>query len=132
MKRTVFLGVLVTLLFGGCEINVESSDSFTDDDSIAVEGDVTFPEDSVSFDTESTSDDDSGKSSECIPTLPEGTLVKCEGWYDTYKVQWDMKTCTASIWDLSEDPPPIAKNVPPDILLNGSEEYGLVCVPIDE
>lgn len=137
----VITALVVSIAFG-CDLNdVDSVDVSmvkpdttesppVGEDSWSEQSDIT----SESLDSESTFVDSAGELMECIPTVPEGALVECKDYTGIFKVIWDLGTCKASIWRLNEDPPPIAKNVPPYLLVgdSGNEEYDFYCTPIDE
>lgn len=72
-------------------------------------------------------------SEECVPTIPEGAEVTCEGKTGTFFVEWDWETCTATLWCYylgKRDE--IASKIPPELLISGNEYHDFYCTVVQE
>ena len=122
------LVVLVAILLVGCD-----TDGTGDNPNYVPDSDLGYAEDTIveddtweSPDSEITSTEDSGSSEECIPTIPDGTLVMCWQASSACYITWNFDTCRVSCQKPNGVQPPVFNNMESP----APEYFG--CVPIDE
>jgi len=135
---------LATLFVTSCDSGDTTDNANVGDDPVYCTGDKTddpncVPDPEWSGDAWSESDDsefglgEADLAKECVPSIPEGAEVLCEGSSKPKFVEWNWETCTATLWHYEFGKrKETASKIPPDLLISGDEYSNFYCVEVEE